>query len=158
MSTEKPDDGESDDFQQVAKFYVPIQKATEDEQTITGIVLRPDIVDAQGDIMDAKVIRDSAHNFLRNYNKTTKLGYMHKDFKPKFELAESYIAPSELNFNGTTVPTGSWIMVLKVLDAKIWQSIKTGKLTGLSIGGKAKVQSLVEPATPLVSETVTAGG
>lgn len=148
---------EDEDFQEVAKFYVPIEKASEEERTITGIVLRPDVVDAQGDIMDSKVIKTAAHAFLSNYNKTSKLGYMHKDFKPKFELAESYIAPSELNFNGTLVPKGSWIMVLKVLNEDIWKLVKRGKLTGLSIGGKAKVQDLTKPAVPSVSEPVTAG-
>lgn len=142
LTQEERDEG---DTQQVAKFYVPITKASEEERTVTGVALRPDIVDAQGDIMESSVIRAAAHNFLANYNKVTKLGYMHKDFEPKFELAESYLAPSELTINGTIVPEGSWIMVLKVLDDKIWKMVKAGKLNGLSIGGKAKVQKIVPP-------------
>jgi len=132
----------SEDEAEVAKFYVPIQKASEEERTVTGIVLQPDVVDAQGDIIDSSVIRKAAHNFLANFNKKTTLGYMHKDMNPKFELVESYIAPCELNINGSIVTKGSWVMTMKVLDDKAWKMVKVGKLTGFSIGGRAKVQNL----------------
>ncbi|MGD9749395.1 MAG: XkdF-like putative serine protease domain-containing protein [Acidimicrobiia bacterium] len=129
------------------KFYVPIAKvSTTEERTITGVVLQPEVVDAQGDIMDSAVIRKAAHAFLAGYNTRTKPGLMHKDFKPRFEIVESYLAPQELTINGKMVSEGSWVMTMKVLDDKVWDQIKKGKLTGFSIGGKARVQKLTPKA------------
>lgn len=127
---------------EATKFYVPIAKASQEERTVTGVVLQPEVVDAQGDIMDKGVIRAAAHRFLAGYNTRTKPGLMHKDFKPRFEIVESYLAPQELTINGKSVAEGSWIMTMKVLDDKVWDQIKKGKLTGFSIGGKARVQKL----------------
>lgn len=127
------------------RLFVPIQKINEEAQTITGVVLQPEIVDAQGDIISADVIKDAAHNYLSGYNQVTKLGLMHKDFKPQFELYESYIAPLDLVIGNKQVKAGAWIIVIHVLSSKIWKQVKDGKLTGFSIGGKAKVNKLPAP-------------
>lgn len=124
------------------KLYVPILKANNDEQTITGVVLQPEIVDAQGDIISKDVILKAAHEFLAVYNKASKLGLMHKDFKPQFELYESFIVPTDIVIGDKVVVAGSWVIVVHVLDANIWKQVKDGKLRGFSIGGKATVQKL----------------
>lgn len=129
-----------------SRIFAPILKAVAEEQTVTGVVLQPEIVDAQGDIMSADVIRKAAHKFLAAYNRVTKLGLQHKAFKKRFELLESYIAPQEIVINNKTIKEGAWIMVVKVLDSKIWQKVKEGKITGFSIGGKAKVKQLAAAA------------
>ena len=130
-------------FEVVTKsHYVPLAKAIKDEQVIVGIALQPDVVDAHGDIMKAPVIRKAAHNFLSSYNKTVKLGVQHRNFKPKFELLESYIAPITFVLGEKTVKEGSWIVAVKVHDANVWKKIKKGEITGFSIGGKAKIKKL----------------
>lgn len=128
------------------RLYIPIVKVNAEEQTITGVVLQPEVVDAQGDIMSAEVIRKAAHRFLADHNRATKLGLMHKDFKPRFELFESYTAPVDLAIGDKVVKSGSWILTVHVLDKKVWDQVKGGKLTGFSIGGKAKVSKLNQPA------------
>lgn len=124
------------------RYFVPITKANAEEQTITGVVLVPEVVDAQGDIISSEVIRKAAHNFLAGYNSTTKLGLMHKDFRPQFELYESYIVPIDTVVGKEIVTAGSWIIVIHVLEKKVWDQVKSGKLTGFSIGGKAKVAKI----------------
>lgn len=124
------------------RYYVPITKINKEEQTITGVVLQPEIVDAQGDIIGADVISKAAHEFLAGYNAVTKLGLMHKDFKPQFELYESYIVPIDTVIGGEIVKAGSWVIVVHILAKKIWDQVKAGKLTGFSIGGKAKVAKI----------------
>lgn len=127
--------------------FIPIAKAIDEEQTVSGVVLKPETTDAQGDIYSADVIREAAFNFLANYNKDTKLGHQHKDFKNwrgRFALVESYVAPHDFVLGDTIVTTGSWVMTVKVLDSKIWAMVKAGKITGFSIGGKARVQKLVD--------------
>lgn len=151
-----PDEAEADESEGApegpeesvtTKLFIPIAKATLDEQTICGVVLQPEVVDAQGDIMGADVIRRAAHRFLAQYNRVTKLGLMHKDFKPRFELVESYLAPMDFDLNGFAVKAGSWVMTVKVLDKDVWAKVKKGELTGFSIGGKARVQKLGQTKT-----------
>jgi len=126
-----------------SSFFVPIAKANDEEQTVTGVVLQPEVTDGQGDIYDAAVIKEAAYNYLMNYNKQTELGLQHKEFvKGRFALVESYLAPLDIALGKSVVKAGSWIMTVKVLDSKIWKSVKDGKITGFSIGGKAKVQQL----------------
>ncbi len=124
------------------RLYVPIQKVNKEERTITGVVLQPEIVDAQGDIISADVIKKAAHNYLSGYNQTTKLGLMHKDFKSNFLLYESFIAPIDFVIGNKLVKVGSWIIVVYVINDKIWKKVKDGGLKGFSIGGKAKVKKL----------------
>ena len=125
-------------------IYVPIAKVNEELREVTGVVLQPEVTDAQGDIMDADVIAKAAGSFLANFNKNTKLGYMHNQFNKRFELRQSFIAPDNMVIANKTVKKGAWLMVVKVLDDKVWESVKKGKITGFSIGGKAKVKKLTE--------------
>lgn len=152
-SPELEDDGaevdaeiENDEQSSVEKrISVEILKASDEEQTVTGIVLQPEVVDAQGDVMSAAVIKQTAYNFLQNFNRSTKLGLQHATFpKGKLALVESYIAPSGIVLGAKTVRQGAWIMTVKVLDAKIWKQVKDGKITGFSIGGRATVVPVEE--------------
>lgn len=134
-----------DDKESTSKsIFVPITKVNEELREVTGVVLQPEVTDAQGDIMDAGVIAKAAGEFLANFNKNTKLGFMHNQFNKRFELRQSFIAPDNMVIANKTVKKGAWLMVVKVLDDKVWESVKKGKITGFSIGGKAKVQKLTQ--------------
>ena len=132
---------DSDEQKPVEKrITVSIAKANDEQQTVTGVVLQPEVVDGQGDIISAEVIRDAAYKFLANFNRTTKLGLQHSSFpKGKLALVESYIAPISFVLGSKTVKEGSWLMTVKVLDKKLWKKVKDGLITGFSIGGRAKV-------------------
>lgn len=140
------DEAEDDDDEQESvekRFEVAIVVKADEEQTVSGIVLQPEVVDAQGDIMSADVIKQAAYDFLQNFNKSTKLGLQHATFpKGKLALVESYVAPNGIVLGAKTVKQGSWIMTVKVLDAAIWKKVKEGKIAGFSIGGRAKVVKL----------------
>lgn len=125
-------------------IWMPIVKADEDQRLATGIVLQPEIVDAQGDIISAEVIRHAAHNFLALYNKKTQLGLQHEMMKPDgVELVESWIAPVDMVLNNRPILAGTWMMTLRIKNDVLWNKVKTGVLSGLSIGGVAKVRRLV---------------
>lgn len=144
--TDKKSQDKDEDEESVSKninIYVPLIKFNKEERTVTGVVLQPEVVDAQGDIMSAEVIRKAAHNFLSRYNKATKLGFMHKVFgKYKFDLYQSWLAPQDVVINNTTVKTGSWIMTVYVGDDKVWDMVKKARIKGFSIGGKAKAKKV----------------
>lgn len=124
-------------------LFIPIAKLDNELREVTGVVLQPEVTDAQGDIMSEEVIAKAAGDFLAGFNKTSTLGLMHKEFNKRFELRQSFIAPSDMVIANKTVRKGSWIMVVRVKEATIWKAIKGGKITGFSIGGKAKAQKLV---------------
>ncbi len=128
------------------KAYVKLVKLAKEEQKVTGVVLEPDVFDAQKTTITAEVIRKAAHGFLAGFNITTKLGVQHKDFKKQFELCESYIAPINFALGDKTIKKGSWIVILKILSKKIWDRVKSGEITGFSIGGKAKIKKLKKEA------------
>lgn len=124
--------------------YVHLVKVKNEEQKVTGIVLEPDTFDAQQTTIKSDVIRKAAHEFLSKYNLKTKIGLQHSDFKKPFELCESYIAPCDFTLGNKTIKSGSWLIVVKILDTKVWKSVKEGGITGFSIGGHAKIKRLEE--------------
>lgn len=127
--------------------FVKLIKLKKEEREVTGVVLEPDTFDAQKTTISKEVIKRAAHKYLANYNKRTKLGVQHEDFTKPFELNQSYIAPCDLVIGGKIIKEGSWIIVIKVLDASIWGKIKKGEITGFSIGGKAKIRKLETEAS-----------
>lgn len=125
------------------KQFVPIVKLDDERRLVTGIVLEPDEIDAQNDTITAEVIEDSAHEFLRNFQRDggTKLGFMHTKFGDVgFELAESFVVRDNMKIGGKPVKKGSWVITIKVTSDAIWNDIKAGKLTGFSIGGVAQIK------------------
>lgn len=126
---------------------IDVAKATDDkdkqeDRLITGIVLKPEETDAHKDIYSAEVIRGAAHGFLRNYNASTGIGYMHRGVRSSLQLVESWIAPVDLTIGGRKIKKGTWLMTVYVPDDAVWEEVKAGKITGFSIGGTAKVRKL----------------
>jgi hypothetical protein len=64
-----------------------------------------------------------------------RIGKEHEG-QAKADIIESYIAPTDFVCGGQKVRKGSWVMAIKIHDPKIWQSVKKGDITGLSIAGK----------------------
>jgi hypothetical protein len=67
------------------------------------------------------------------------VGLMHKGLvNGKVNLVESYIAPVDMQIEGSVVKAGTWLMGLNVLDDALWKQVRSGELGGLSIGGFSK--------------------
>lgn len=112
-----------------AKIY----KAEGDERYVLGVVLEPDEIDSQGDTISAEDICNAAHKFMQEYG---NIGLQHQTFvNGKIKILESYVAPVEFEIGEQTVKAGTWLLALRVIDDSIWDAIKDGRLTGLSIGG-----------------------
>lgn len=106
----------------------------DEQQLVYGIVLEPDTVDAQNDVVKAADIETAAHNFMM---KSQTIGKQHQE-EANAKIVESYIAPADFMLGAQAVKKGSWVMVTKVLDAELWQGVKKGDITGYSIGGYGK--------------------
>lgn len=107
--------------------------AAEDERFIMGVVLEPDEVDSQGDTITPEEVRSAAHGYMEDYG---NVGLQHQTFiNGKVKILESYICPVDCTIGGQLVKAGTWLMAFRVLDDTIWEAVKSGLLTGLSIGG-----------------------
>lgn len=127
-AVEKRDDGSME-------IYLPFAKVDEEQRVVHGVVYEPDVVDAQGDWASAEDIRKACHDYMLNSRRT---GLMHKDdISSKAPLVENYIAPTDMIMGNQRVRKGTWIMAHKINDDVLWKDIKDGKLTGLSMSGKA---------------------
>ena len=113
---------------------VKMLKRMDEKQIVTGIVLEPDVEDAHGDIFPADVIEDAAHTFMKN---SQLIGVMHTD-PAGAQVVESFLAPEELTMGGQVVRKGAWVMSIHVPDTGLWQAIKDGTFTGLSVGAIGK--------------------
>lgn len=109
-------------------------KADEEQRIVYGIVLKPDIPDAQGDVFSAREIERVAHRYLV---KSRLLDWRHRETLPQTKTVpvESYIAPTDLTINGKTVPKGAWVMATHVPDDALWAEIKAGQIRAYSIRG-----------------------
>lgn len=117
---------------------VPIIKGIDpnDERYVLGIVLEPEVVDAQGDIYSVEEIRQAAHRFMEDFG---GLGLMHQFLvNGQVKVLESYLAPADFELGDVTVRKGTWLLAIRVLSDELWEQIKDGKLTGFSIGGSAR--------------------
>lgn len=129
---------------------VPAEKAEASAATahrplrVLGVVYEPGVVDAQGDWADESVIEEAAHAFLANGG---RLRRMHREDLSREEavLAESYVAPTDLQFNGLTVRKGAWVVVVQVLSDRLRDEILGGQLTGFSMGGYGWREPSVPP-------------
>ena len=112
-------------------------------QFVLGVVLEPETIDATvtdksaGDIYSDEEVRKAAHDFMANYTgRGNDLMHDGRD-NTNLKIVESYIAPTDMAVNGSKVKKGTWMMGTLIFDSKIWEAVKSGKITGYSIGGIA---------------------
>jgi DNA adenine methylase len=103
----------------------------EEKRVVYGVVLKPNVPDFQGDVMNEDDVMWSAHNFLMFYRQA---GIEHEQ-EASAVLVESFLCPMDMNFEDREVPKGSWIVGMKILSDDLWLKIKTGYYAAFSAGG-----------------------
>jgi hypothetical protein len=117
------------------ELHVALTKAEGEEHYVLGIVLEPDVVDAQQDTYTADEVRLASERFMEVHR---NMGLMHKGHvNDKVQILENYLAPVDMTIGDTAVKKGTWLMGCRVKDGALWEAVKTGGLTGFSIGGSA---------------------
>lgn len=114
---------------------VPIVKADAMKQIVYGAVLVPNEEDTQGEFVTTQDVETAAHGWMAS---SRVIGAEHGapiDAVP----VESYIAPSDLEFDGpfghTVERKGTWMLGVKINDPEQWQKVMSGEYTGFSVGG-----------------------
>jgi len=122
----------------ILKARVGIVKGTNEEKRLVyGVALEPMSIDTWLDFETPETIEETAHKYLLEYR---GVGSEHEK-EIKAAPVESFIAPMDFWFEGTPqndeylVRKGSWVVVVKVLDAGEWEKVKDGTYTGFSIQG-----------------------
>jgi uracil-DNA glycosylase family 4 len=120
------------------EIHADIVKADEEKRIVYGVVLEPDFIDSQGDIINAEEVEKASHFFMEN---SRVIGERHKK-KLDAVLVESYTAPQDLEMGNQKVKKGSWIIAVRIDDDKIWEKVKNKELNSFSVGGFGKRTSL----------------
>ena len=150
---EKTED--NDDVNKSFKMVYNVLQKNEEKRLIIGPVLIPDNIDLQDDVITAPEIEKAAHGYMIKLafkddpeflkelgfgvvDKAGETGFQHIDFSRKMAVVETFTAPVDFELNGRTIKKGTWVMAMKVFDDEVWALVKAGKITGFSIGGRAK--------------------
>ena len=102
-------------------------KKEEEKKLVYGVVLEPDSIDLQGDVISSEEIERSAHNYMIN---SRMIGYRHNSVADA-RVVESYI----YNYDDGDIKKGSWVIVVKIFNDELWEKVKNSEINGFSIGG-----------------------
>ena len=119
------------------------QDATADRCFVFGEVLVPNIgttegEDSQGDTYTVHDVEEACYSFMRHGHRH---GLMHSQFiDGKVTLLENYLAPMDMTLKDQdgderTIPRGTWLMKCEIIDPDLKQAVRSGDLTGFSVGG-----------------------
>lgn len=108
-----------------------IMKQQADQRIVTGVVLRPNMIDSQGDSMTPQDVEQAAHYYMENARVT---GLRHKQKMPGAVL-ESYIAPAEFKLGKGMVKKGDWVLSMRIDDESVWEKVLSGEYRAFSVGG-----------------------
>jgi len=114
-------------------YGMRLLKADQEKQYVLGVVLEPDTVDTQGDIVSADEIERAAHQFMVE---SRVVGKDHRE-RADAEVVDSFVTPVDFAINGEQIKRGSWLLGVHIKDPELWKAVKEGKYTSFSIGGVA---------------------
>ena len=145
MATDTVDTEITDEFE----FVIPFTKRVEDPDNtyVSGPVLIPETVDAQGDIVSEEEIKKTAWDFMMDLQTgNAEAGFMHKQALDDDDamFVESYLLPAKRTISKIAYPKGTWFLGAVVWNEDLRKRIKKGEVRGFSIGGRGK--SVEEPA------------
>ncbi len=117
-----------------------IQPNKEDRRIVYGVVIRPNVVDFQDEIMSPEEVENAAHHWMATRG---DIWLMHAGKALAVPL-ESYIAPNDITLeNGALIKAGDWILAVKIIDEVTWQRVKNGEITGFSVGGFGNLTPII---------------
>lgn len=100
--------------------------------TILFVVLVPDEVDRNWDIITEQEITKTAHDFVINLTEK-KVNIDHEDkFIEDAVFVESFVAPNDIIVEKEVIPKGSWLVWIK-FNEDVYNEIKKGEYVGISM-------------------------
>lgn len=111
-----------------------LRKADGEQRLVYGVLLEPGVRDSQGDVVSAAEIEKACHRYMEE---SQKADVQHSYEEAPAVLVENFVAPENMHLGDEPVQKGAWVQGWRIDDANLWSDIKSGKLTGLSMGGMA---------------------
>ena len=107
---------------------------SEEKQQFIVVVYEPYVRDAQGDWTTPEEIEKMADQFaLKGFP-----FYIEHSTPSDIKVLWNWCSPIDFTWNGQHIRKGSWLIKAWVPDKELWQEIKKGEFTGVSIRGYAK--------------------
>jgi hypothetical protein len=121
---------------------VEIAKSVDiDKKMATFVVLAPEEVDAHGDIYSHDVVEDACYQY-NEYCYKCNLEHMLMIDESTAEVIESYIAPVDFQLDETLIKKGTWLQTWKFNSDELWNQVKEGHWTGLSVQCMGEVEDI----------------
>lgn len=121
------------------EYTAPVVKALNSElRQATYVVLEPNKADLQKDIYDTVEVSKACHNF---WTFCQKAYVDHSSETDSAKIVENYIAPADIVLGDKLVTKGTWLQVWQ-FDNTLWESVKDGTYTGVSIGAYATSEKI----------------
>ena len=114
-----------------------VRKVDDDEHIVGGVIYEPMVEDADGDFATAEDIRKAAYGYMAA---SQQIKLMHKGLPIRANVIESFIAPVDFKVEDQIIKEGSWWVSVHVSDDNAWAAIKSGEITGFSMGGIARTE------------------
>lgn len=114
---------------------------SEDERLFTAVVLRPEVVDAHGDIYSFDAVKNACHDYTAHCM-NQNVQHLIDVEKQDIVVVESYIQKSNETLGDGQVFEGDWIMTAKIENDDIWKMCKEGTFTGFSVGCSSIAEDL----------------
>lgn len=108
------------------------------------VVLEPDVVDLHGDTYSAEEVEKACTNFNTH---CMKANLFHRVMTDDAKVEQSFITPASFTTDdGREIKKGTWLTWMNFPETPngelIWKMVKEGDITGVSIGGTAKVEEI----------------
>lgn len=109
------------------------------------VVLEPETVDLHGDVYSAEEVEKACINFNTH---CMKANLFHQVEIETAKIEQSFIAPCNFDLeDGRTILKGTWLQWWYFPEdnadsEKLWKSVKSGDICGVSIGCRANVEEL----------------
>lgn len=120
------------------QFNAEIHKADDDKRLVyawASVVTKggEPVADLQGDIISIGELEKAAHGFMLN---SREAGEMHIRTTGIGKIVESVVLSKQLqDALGIDLGQEGWFVVMKIHDDEVWDRVKKGELSMLSIGG-----------------------
>lgn len=121
---------------------IEVAKSLDEEKRLaTFVVLAPDEFDLHGDTYDAEEVEKACHDYNANCMKANLHHLLMVDDDVAY-VVESYITPASFQLDDKLIKKGTWLQTWKINNDSVWDGVKTGYYTGLSIQCMATVEEL----------------
>lgn len=119
--------------------FIEFIKVDTSQHLVGGIIYEPNEVDTQGDFAVEEDITKAMYRFMEKYStQTARIKVQHEGESHSFPIIECFQPETDIRKGGKVVKKGSWWLMVKITNDAVWRDIEEGRLTGFSMGGRAR--------------------